>query len=64
MQMIGRLCKMVYEEKDIATYHTNGVMELISGKWLILNDETMYEINQILLRCANDETNRRKVKES
>ena len=55
---------MVYEEKDIVTYHTNGVMELISGKWLILNDKTMHEINQILLRCANDETNRRKVKES
>ena len=34
---------MAYEEKDIVTYHTNGVIEL-------------------LLRFANDETNRRKRK--
>ena len=53
---------MVYEEKDIATYHTSGVIELYSGGWLILNDGTMHEINQILLRYANDETNRRKTK--
>ena len=53
---------MTYNVKDIATYHTNGVIELKSSKWLILNDETMQEINQILLRFANDETNRRKRK--
>ena len=55
---------MVYEKKDIATYHTNGVMELVSGEWLILNDEATHEINQVILRYANDKTNRRNVKES
>lgn len=53
---------MVYEEKDIATYHANGIIELYSGKWLVLDDKTMHEINQILLRYTNDETNRRKTK--
>lgn len=51
---------MPYEENDIAAYHSNGVIVVYSGKWLMLNDETMHEINQILVKYANDETNRRK----
>ena len=55
---------MKYKEEDIAIYHLNGVMESLSGEWLILNDKVTHEINQILLKYANDETNRRTVKSS
>ena len=55
---------MNYKEKDIASYHTNGVIVLYSGEWLILNDKTLHEINQILLKYTNDKTNRRTVKSS
>lgn len=55
---------MKYKEEDIAIYHLNGVMECLSGEWLILNDKVTHEINQILLKYANDKTNRRTVKSS
>lgn len=55
---------MKYKSKEIATYHTNGVMELVTGKWLILNDKAMHEINQVLLKYANDMNNRRTIKVS
>ena len=55
---------MKYKEEDVASYHTNGVFVLYSGDWLIINDKTLHEINQILLKYANDKTNRRTVKPS
>ena len=55
---------MEYKEEDVASYHTNGIIQLYSGEWLIINDKTLHEINRILLKYANDKTNRRTVKSS
>lgn len=50
-----------WESNEFYQYTSNGCLVMSEGHWIILTTKAMDELNEIMLKYANDSTKHRKV---